>query len=93
MKIQLDTVYVTRAEYELPEKCPACGVDFTEENSLKEEQLVLASQRCSIAADGKTLDDYDGGEMYFDCGDYTTGYRCARCEHVIVTREMVETPA
>jgi hypothetical protein len=31
--------------------------------------------------------------MYFDCGDYTTGYRCARCEHVIVTREMVETPA
>ena len=67
---------------ELPEECPKCGSDFTDDESLIEENYMATEQTCCLDADGlnyeeTTIEDFSEAQ-------YTTGYKCAACKHQIL---------
>lgn len=89
MRVQLDAVVVTAIEVDLPETCPRCGADFTEGDSLDEQQLCFGSQVCCIV--GEVVDDYGESESG-DCA-FVTGFRCAACRENVAVVPIDERPA
>lgn len=84
MKVKLDKLTVTEVEAELPERCPECEADLTENDALKEDQFVGSEQQGRLTADGP---DCSG---YFENATeptYVVAYRCGNCDHTLVTTE------
>jgi hypothetical protein len=50
IKVDLHTIVATKAEYELPDRCPHCDADLTDDGALIEEQLVLAEPDLNVGA-------------------------------------------
>jgi DNA-directed RNA polymerase subunit RPC12/RpoP len=84
MKIKLDRVTAVEVEVELPETCPGCGLDFHDEDSLKEDQFI-GSEQSGRLVDGspECCEGYENGTQPV----YVVGYRCAECGEVLVTTE------
>jgi hypothetical protein len=88
VRVQLDAVVVTAIEVGLPEMCPRCGADFTEGDSLAEQQLCFGSQLCSIV--GAVVDGY-GESRSGDCA-FVTGFCCAACRENVAVMSIDERP-
>ncbi len=86
MKVQLDKITVTTVEAELPETCPNCKADLTEEESLREDQYTASNQRCQMIPNEDRLDEYGSSEECYDL-QYVVGYACAKCDHILVSTE------
>ena len=71
---------------ELPDKCPKCGKNFHEDESLTEECYMAAEQTCKIGEDG--LIDYEETTIKdFPEAQYVNAYKCSGCGHKLVEAE------
>ena len=84
MKYKLDKITVTEVEVEIPDKCPGCGADFTDEkdDNLEVQGWMAVAWSAFIDGDGE-LDVMRGDQTQVACDRYEDTVMCRRCDHVI----------
>jgi hypothetical protein len=88
MIVTLHKIASATVEVDLPECCPECGQDFTEERGVVEESYIAANQPCSIVVlEGREIiDGYQSSDPVYDL-PIVVGYRCGGCRRGLVSTE------
>lgn len=83
MKYSLTKITTTEVEIDLPDACPHCGADFSEEASIREYGYIGCTWGACIV-DGA----FDNDGSYEDCADAVispTSLACASCRREFAT--------
>ena len=79
-KVTVTTVTTTERQVEIPDRCPGCGTDLTETQSIRESGYVAFSSYCHVDGDEVRAED----EFDHDFADsMRTRYECLSCSHVL----------
>jgi hypothetical protein len=81
-KVTISIVGVTTIEIEIPDKCPECGADLTETESIRETGYVAYSSPGHIEKDPRQVAIQCENETDF-ADSMITRHECLACSHTL----------
>ena len=87
--MQYDPATIPKIEVELPDRCPECAADLTQEGAIVEGAFIWSSQHCNLDTSESPPVSLNYSEANQDQPEesHVVSYICDACDHV-----LVETP-
>ena len=86
---QYDPATIPKVEVELPDRCPECDADLTQQCAIVEGSFIWSTQHCNLdASESPPVSlDYSGANQDQPEESHVVCYNCDACDHV-----LAETP-
>ena len=93
---QYDPATIPKIEVELPDRCPECDADLTQEGAIVEGAFIWSTQHCNLDASASPPVSLTYSDANQDQPEesHVVSYICDACDHVLAeTPKPISEPA